>query len=68
MYFRPEAIPGNLSWDLREGMTSWSMRIPSARGNKSAFGRDSRHPSNEKGPGACAGAFEVEGMTGIEPA
>lgn len=23
---------------------------------------------NEKGPGVCAGAFEVEGMTGIEPA
>ena len=23
---------------------------------------------NEKGPGAYAGAFEVEGMTGIEPA
>ena len=41
----------------------------SERARECIFARK-RFPSsrNAKGPGACAGAFEVEGMTGIEPA
>lgn len=45
-----------------EGITSWSVRIPSTRGNKSACGRDSRHPATQKAP---APAADIEAMADV---
>ncbi|OHP57148.1 hypothetical protein HMPREF2682_02545 [Rothia sp. HMSC061D12] len=53
--FARKRFPSSLKESM-EGMTSWSVRIPSARGNKSACGRDSRHPLEGKRKGLDAKA------------
>ena len=67
MYFCPEAIP--VVVEGKHGGDDELERADSERARKQIRMRKGFPSSrNEKGPDACVGAFEVEGMTGIEPA